>query len=135
MPTTGRTVGLSSQRVQFFDFIIFAFVALPIAWSTHRAADSEEETQSKWMVVTTMNHHIGSIIDLATVSGLKVVVVVDKEIPPDWQFHNVDIIDLKRQENLRYGVLPLIPSNHIGYVMPRASSKRAYQQMVLSADT
>lgn len=120
MPTTGRTVGLSPQRLHFFDFIIFALIALPIAWSTQRAADSEEENQSKWMVVTTMNHHTKSITDLATASGLKVVVVVDKEIPSDWQLYNVDIIDVEGQKNLRYEVLPLIPSNHLGYVMPRA---------------
>lgn len=80
-----------------------------------------EETNDKWVVVTSINYPTEAVRVWAALPGWKVVVVGDTKTPSDWSYPNCTYLDVEMQKKLGYRIHSLLPyksyaRKNIGYL-------------------
>lgn len=95
---------------------------LACAINTHLShCDVSAATESKWVVITSINHPTKAVKKLAALPDWHIVMVGDKKTPTDWHLDNCDYLSPEKQLELGFAITELLPWNHysrknIGYL-------------------
>lgn len=101
----------------FFYIYLFYILVLSLLTSTPFFSYCYD----KWIVVTTIQYPTPALKKLASLPDWQLIVVGDKKTPQDWHLDNCIYLDVEKQKQLSYSIIPLLPWNHysrknIGYL-------------------